>query len=190
MLDNNIIVDRRTGTLSRKNTQSYLYFGTLLVKLGKSTNFLFMKRINTGKSHSRHRFHADAVWKQGVSCVSDIHWTHGGVELRKGGTIREKVRNKGMNDRRIKFGKVGYYVYYRKRSFFSSLYVHIYIYSMEGKERKKSNSSLHVSQENRNVQTIHIRFTHDMLFITFMSNPCLGRFPPLMNVVTIVICQI
>ena len=53
-----------------------------------------------------------------------------------------------------------------------------YIHSMEGKERKKSNSSLHVSQENRNVQTIHIRFTHDMLFITFMSNPCLGRFSP------------
>ena len=99
-----------------------------MVKLGKSTNFLFMKRINTGKSHSRHRFHADAVWKQGVSCVSDIHWTHGGVELRKGGTIREKVRNKGMNDRRIKFGKVGYDVYYRKRFFFSySMYMYTYI---------------------------------------------------------------
>ena len=146
-----------------------------------------MKRINTGKSHSRHRFHADAVWKQGVSCVSDIHWTHGGAELRKGGNIREKVRNKGMNDRRIKFGKVGYVYYRKKRSFFSySMYIHSYY----GRERKeKSNSSLHVSQENRNVQTIHIRFTHDMLFITFMSNPCLGRFPPLMNEVTIVICQ-
>ena len=109
-----------------------------MVKLGKSTNFLFMKRINTGKSHSRHRFHADAVWKQGVSCVSDIHWTHGGVELRKGGTIREKVRNKGMNDRRINFGKVGYYVYYRKRSFFSySMYIYIYIV-WKGKKGKKA----------------------------------------------------
>ena len=62
---------------------------------------------------------------------------------------------------------------------FLTLCTYIHIHGMEGKERKKSNSSLHVSQENRNVQTIHIWFTHDMLFITFMSNPCLGRFSPL-----------
>lgn len=41
-----------------------------------------------------------------------------------------------MNDRRIKFGKVGYYVYYRKRSFFSySMY--IYTYTWYGRERKE-----------------------------------------------------